>query len=119
MTGAEDLAYRLAVGRNLLTIRQARNLTLAQVQEKSGGALAAGVVGSYERASRNVTVDRLAELATFYQIPVTAILPGQHKGPATMEMLELGLAIDALKSAWERVIGKPNAAPEGLRNGEV
>ena len=104
MTGADDLAYRLAVGRNLLTIRQARRLTLVQVQEKSGGALAAGVVGSYERASRNVTVDRLAELARFYGVPVTSILPEPEGAEIDLgDLLGVGTALAVLQHAWEGI----------------
>ena len=36
------------------------------------------MVGSYERGDRAVTVQRLAELADFYGVPVSELLPGQH-----------------------------------------
>ena len=34
------------------------------------------VVGSYERGDRFVTVQKLAELAEFYGVPVSELLPG-------------------------------------------
>ena len=40
------------------------------------------VIGSYERGSRAVTVQRLAELAQFYGVPVAELLPeGSGAGP--------------------------------------
>ena len=46
------------------------------VEEKSQGRWKAVVVGSYERGDRAVTVQRLAELADFYGVPVQELLPG-------------------------------------------
>ncbi len=34
------------------------------------------MVGSYERGDRSVTVQKLAELAEFYGVPVSELLPG-------------------------------------------
>ena len=50
-------------------------MSLHGVEEKSGGRWKAVVVGSYERGDRAVTVQRLAELADFYGVPVQALLP--------------------------------------------
>lgn len=45
------------------------------VEQKSTGRWKAVVVGSYERGDRAVTVQKLAELADFYGIPVGELLP--------------------------------------------
>ncbi len=50
-------------------------MSLHGVEEKSAGRWKAVVVGSYERGDRAVTVQRLAELADFYGVPVQALLP--------------------------------------------
>jgi transcriptional regulator with XRE-family HTH domain len=67
--------YAKSLGARLRSIRQQQGLSLQGVEEKSHGRWKAVVVGSYERGDRAVTVSRLAELADFYRIPVSALLP--------------------------------------------
>jgi len=64
----------------LRSIRTQQGLSLHGVEEKSQGRWKAVVVGSYERGDRAVTVQKLAELADFYGVPVGELLPGA--GPA-------------------------------------
>ena len=67
--------YARALGARLRSIRQQQGLSLHGVEEKSHGRWKAVVVGSYERGDRAVTVQRLAELADFYGVPVSELLP--------------------------------------------
>jgi transcriptional regulator with XRE-family HTH domain len=67
--------YAKALGGRLRAIRTQQGLSLQGVEAKSDGHWKAVVVGSYERGDRAVTVQRLAELAEFYGVPVTALLP--------------------------------------------
>ena len=69
--------YARTLGARLRAIRQQQKLSLQGVEEKSGGAWKAVVVGSYERGDRAVTVQRLAELADFYGVPLGELLPEQ------------------------------------------
>ena len=62
--------YAKALGARLRHIRTQQGLSLHGVEEKSRGRWKAVVVGSYERGDRAVTVQRLAELADFYGVPV-------------------------------------------------
>src|SRR5262249_60241187 len=55
-----------------------QHLSLHGVERKSGGRWKAVVVGSYERGDRAVSVQRLAELAEFYGVPVGELLPKEH-----------------------------------------
>jgi len=71
--GTED--YAKALGERLRKIRAQKGMSLHDVQEASGGRWKAAVVGAYERGDRNVSVTRLFELAGFYGVPVTEILP--------------------------------------------
>ena len=64
------------VGRRLRQLRLEQGMTLQAVEEKSRGRWKAVVVGSYERGDRSVTVQKLAELAEFYGVPVSELLPG-------------------------------------------
>ena len=67
--------YVRALGVKLRSIRQQQGLSLLGVEHKSGGQWKATVVGSYERGDRAVTVQKLIELAGFYGVPVTELLP--------------------------------------------
>jgi len=67
--------YAKALGGRLRAIRTQQGLSLHGVEEKSQGRWKAVVVGSYERGDRAVTVQRLAELADFYGVPVSELLP--------------------------------------------
>ena len=67
--------YSKALGDQLRKIRVQKGMSLQDVQAASGGKWKAAVVGAYERGDRNVTVARLSELAGFYGVPVSEILP--------------------------------------------
>jgi transcriptional regulator with XRE-family HTH domain len=67
--------YAKALGSRLRAIRTQQGLSLHGVEEKSRGRWKAVVVGSYERGDRAVTVQRLAELAEFYGVPIQELLP--------------------------------------------
>src|SRR5689334_25235703 len=73
--------YARSLGSRLRAIRTQQGLSLHGVEEKSQGRWKAVVVGSYERGDRAVTVQKLAELADFYGVPVAELLPGGS--PAT------------------------------------
>ena len=68
--------YAKTLGARLRAIRTQQGLSLHGVEEKSQGRWKAVVVGSYERGDRSVTVQKLAELAEFYGVPVSELLPG-------------------------------------------
>ena len=73
--------YAKSLGARLRSIRQQQGLSLQGVEEKSAGRWKAVVVGSYERGDRAVTVSRLAELAEFYRVPVSELLPEPDEAP--------------------------------------
>lgn len=68
--------YTKALGSRLRAIRQQQGLSLQGVEEKSDGRWKAVVVGSYERGDRAVTVQKLSELAAFYGVPMSELIPG-------------------------------------------
>ncbi|HEU5266640.1 MAG TPA: transcriptional regulator [Jatrophihabitans sp.] len=70
--------YAKALGTRLRAIRMQQHLSLHGVERKSGGKWKAVVVGSYERGDRAVSVQRLAELADFYGVPVSDLLPPEE-----------------------------------------
>ena len=77
-----DIDYAQALGERLRNIRVQKGMSLQDVQQASTGKWKAAVVGAYERGDRNVTVARLSELAAFYGVPVSEILPGDDNPPA-------------------------------------
>ena len=77
--------YAKTLGGKLRAIRQQQGLSLHGVEEKSKGRWKAVVVGSYERGDRAVTVQKLAELADFYGVPIRELLPGSAGAAAASQ----------------------------------
>lgn len=74
-----DEAARL-IGQRLRRIRRQQGMSLADVEQRSGGSWKAVVVGAYERGDRTVSLTRLAGLAEFYRVPLADLLP-RRLGP--------------------------------------
>ena len=74
--------YAKSLGESLRRIRVQKGMSLQDVQQASDGKWKAAVVGAYERGDRNVTVARLSELAGFYGVPVSELLPDDGAPPA-------------------------------------
>jgi transcriptional regulator with XRE-family HTH domain len=89
-------AYAKALGSRLRAIRSQQGLSLQGVEQKSKGRWKAVVVGSYERGDRAVTVQRLAELADFYGVPVQALLPDAAPAAAAAPPPKLVLDLERL-----------------------
>src|SRR3982751_6165774 len=85
MTEETPTPYAKALGQRLRAIRMQQGLSLHGVEEKSQGRWKAVVVGSYERGDRAVTVQRLAELADFYGVPINELLPDAPAAAAATE----------------------------------
>ena len=91
--------YAKSLGARLRAIRTQQGLSLHGVEEKSRGRWKAVVVGSYERGDRAVTVQRLSELADFYGVPVSELLPeGGEAAPATDPAARLIIDLEQLSS---------------------
>ena len=90
--------YARALGARLRGIRTQQGLSLHGVEEKSEGRWKAVVVGSYERGDRAVTVQRLAELADFYGVPVQALLPDAPATGSSEPQPKLVLDLERLQS---------------------
>ena len=96
--------YPKALGERLRKIRLQKGMSLQDVQEASDGKWKAAVVGAYERGDRNVTVARLSELADFYGVPVSEIIPtDESTSPAPVEgRRRLVLDLERLEQVPER-----------------
>ena len=71
---AELIHYSVAVGEVLRECREDAGLTLNEVEEITSGRLKASIVSAYERADRSASLERLLELARFYQVPPDLLL---------------------------------------------
>lgn len=67
--------YAEEVGTRLRRIRTQQGLSLQDVERRSRGEWKAAVVGSYERGDRNISAARLCELAEFYGVSPSEVLP--------------------------------------------
>ena len=56
--------------RLLRELRRRKGLTLNDCELRSHGDIKAVVLGSYERGSRAISLARLQQLATFYEVPI-------------------------------------------------
>jgi transcriptional regulator with XRE-family HTH domain len=95
-------AFSVEVGRRLRAIRNARQMSLDEVERKSGGRWSASAVGAYERGFRNLSLPRLRELAAFYAIPMAVLLgepdPSERAGGARVVLdLEVLGAVEEAK----------------------
>lgn len=97
--------YAKALGLRLRAIRTQQGLSLHGVEEKSQGRWKAVVVGSYERGDRAVTVQRLAELAEFYGVPVHELLPGATPGGAAEPPPRLVINLEKLQQVPDEKTG--------------
>jgi transcriptional regulator with XRE-family HTH domain len=84
------------LGARLRRVRAQKELSLAQVEARSGGRWKAVVVGAYERGDRAVTITRLAALADFYEVPLGHLLPPATPQPADPRDAD-GLQLDVTR----------------------
>lgn len=75
--------YQTELGRRLRSVRQQKEFTLQQVEERSDGKWKAVVIGAYERGDRAISAAKLVDLADFYDVPITELMPQpQHEAAA-------------------------------------
>jgi transcriptional regulator with XRE-family HTH domain len=86
-------------------VRRAKALSLDDVERLSGGRWSASAVGAYERGFRNLSLPRLRELASFYDVPMSVLL-------GELETLEGGAArVHKITLDLERMRAIPEAVP--------
>lgn len=97
--------YQRRLGERLRAIRAQQDMTLQQVEERSQGRWKAVVIGAYERGDRAISAAKLAELAAFYGVPVSELLPEPSAAVA---------AAAAPRSARKVVLDLEKLTGEGL-----
>ncbi len=94
-----------ALGMRLRSVRRQQGLSLQDVEEKSGGCWKAVVVGSYERGDRAINVARLSELADFYGVPITELLPDARPVRPVDPDIKIVLNLERLHEVPADVVG--------------
>jgi transcriptional regulator with XRE-family HTH domain len=102
--------YASVLGARLRAVRSQQHLSLHGVERKSGGRWKAVVVGSYERGDRAISVQRLADLAAFYAVPVGELLP-REQAPAIGTPNPPPLTKIVLNPERVAALTDPDAAP--------
>jgi transcriptional regulator with XRE-family HTH domain len=74
----DDFSRQL--GDRLRIARLNRGLTLAQVEERSGGRWTSERLGHYECGRRPIKAETFAELAAFYRVRPKTLLPAAGMG---------------------------------------
>ena len=67
------------LGHRIRSIRISRKFTLHDVQRLSKGALSAASLGAYERGYRSLSIEKAAQIADFYQVPLTFLISGHNQ----------------------------------------
>jgi transcriptional regulator with XRE-family HTH domain len=96
------VAYAQEVGERLRRVRVDAGLSLQDVERRSDGRWKAAVVGSYERGDRNISATRLLELAEFYGVSASEILPGEPPARAGDGTGAVVLDLERLEALGDR-----------------
>jgi transcriptional regulator with XRE-family HTH domain len=72
----------LYCAQRLRELRKERGLTLQECEALSGGELKAVVLGSYERGTRSISLARIEQLASFFNVPMQYFLGTQMSPPS-------------------------------------
>lgn len=100
---AQETDYAKRLGVRLRAARELRGWSLRDVESQSGGRFRSSAVGSYERATRLVSVPRLHSLAELYGVPLVRLLPG-----------EVALASAGVGDADRATAARPRSSDDGV-----
>jgi transcriptional regulator with XRE-family HTH domain len=73
------------IAQRLRSLRIAAQLTLLDVERLSNGEIGSVVLGSYERGARALSLKKIIQLATFYEVPVEELISGRKNHRSPME----------------------------------
>jgi len=99
---AKDSSLR--IGRVLRALRIARNWTLEDFEKASGGKIKSVVLGSYERGSRSISVNKLQAIAAIYEVPISGFFNDHNDRP----LHDLDNVVIDLRKLRETLIKNPS-----------
>jgi len=68
------MSYEAEVGKRLRNIRESKELTRREVEEKTNREFKESILAMYENGKRRLPTTRLKKLADFYQVPTSFLL---------------------------------------------
>lgn len=71
----ETREFNRQLGLGLRALRMQRGLSLARFEEVFPGKLRKSTLLSYELGARSIPIEKLVELAAFYHVPATVLIP--------------------------------------------
>ena len=74
-----DEAYGRAIGSRLQAVRQERRLSLEDLEQRSQGGFTVDVLARWESGDPVPSWPRLAQLARFYGVPLSVLLPPENR----------------------------------------
>jgi transcriptional regulator with XRE-family HTH domain len=96
----DSSGFSAEVGARLRAVRRAKSLSLDDVERLSGGKWSASAIGAYERGFRNLSLPRLRELASFFEVPMVVLL-GEIDGLDGVARQPVAVDLDRLKGIPE------------------
>lgn len=97
----DSTGFSVAVGTRLRGVRRAKGFSLDDVERLSGGQWSASAIGAYERGFRNLSLPRLKELATFYDVPMSVLLGEMETLDGSPRAQRITLDLERLKTIPE------------------
>ena len=85
------MATPIEIGSRLRDIRRQQELTLKQVEIKSRGVWKSVVVGSYERGTRTLSIEKAFRLCDFYGVPYSALIDDYREKSPTEKAFRIDL----------------------------
>ena len=79
MVGVPAITDEIMLGTRLRDAREARGLSLKNVEEAARGALTASMLSAYERGEHAITAHRLCLLAGLYDLSMEELLEVSHR----------------------------------------
>ncbi len=73
------VAFEKEIGKRLRNMRESRNLSRKEIEEKTAGEISEFVLEMYEEGRRRIPSSRLEKLAYFYGV-ASAFLRGENSG---------------------------------------
>jgi len=122
MEKSETQEEILKVCKRLRSVREAKSLTLQDVEQNSEGKITAIALGSYERGDRQIGLSKLLQIAKVYGIPASEILTPKTERVdpmrMTIDLRKIGQSTDQKGMKTARVLNEI-VKLRGDWNGEI
>ncbi len=98
------------ISRQIRALRKARGWSLAEVESLSKGSISAVALGSYERCDRAISLRKLVEIATFFEVPITHLLGQAKRSDGPEQATPLVIDLRRMKALSKNLNARGDAA---------